>query len=51
MKSWLSRKFGGAADRDDSEEFNNNNQPPTTSTAAGLYSYFDPSSLNLGNQA
>jgi hypothetical protein len=51
MKSWLSKKFGGGADRDESEEYNNNNFASVPAANTGLLGYFDPSSLNLGNQA
>ena len=50
MKSWLSRKFGGGAERDDSEEYKNNNYNSNASSGLGIInSYFDPGSLNLGN--
>ena len=49
MKSWLSRKFGGGAERDESEEYKNNYNSNASSGLGIINSYFDPGSLNLGN--
>ena len=50
MKSWLSRKFGGGAERDESEEYKNNYDTNPASSGLGIInSYFDPGTLNFGN--
>lgn len=51
MKSWLSRKFGGGVDREESEEYRTNMNSNANSGLGIVNSYFDPGSLNLGNQA